>query len=451
MAMSHAGFRRLRVEQSLEVQFDKLDDFFMILLEILGALAPELPRRWRPQRHGGHFSETQRHLPQQPRLPATMGAVAIRASQATMDGAHISVPQVRSTMRILYGVVGEGMGHATRSRVVISHLLQAGHTVHVLVSGRAHDMLSKHFQGVHRVHGWHLVYDDNEVQKRRTAWSNLTELVHDAPMLANAWRQLEDFRPEVVVSDFESWTYAYAQAHHIPVISVDNMQIINRCKHEDALLVDRMAEFLLAKGIVKTKLPGAYHYVVTTFFYPPVRKERTTLVPPILRPEVLAAHASRGDAVVVYSSADGGDALPNLLKQFPNQRFLLYGIRRGLSEVQVDGNLAYQPFSETGFIDHLAAAKAVIAGGGFSLLSEAVYLHKPVLSVPLVGQFEQILNARYLQHLGWGLCRETVTKQDVAELLDRSSALAAAMDSYEQDGNRVLFDTLDGLLQQAVG
>lgn len=42
-------------------------------------------------------------------------------------------------MRILYGVVGEGMGHATRSRVVIEHLLAAGHRLHVVVSGRAFD------------------------------------------------------------------------------------------------------------------------------------------------------------------------------------------------------------------------------------------------------------------------------------------------------------------------
>ncbi|MGH9333683.1 MAG: glycosyltransferase family protein, partial [Vicinamibacteria bacterium] len=34
-------------------------------------------------------------------------------------------------MRILYGVVGEGMGHATRSAVVIEHLLSAGHEVKV--------------------------------------------------------------------------------------------------------------------------------------------------------------------------------------------------------------------------------------------------------------------------------------------------------------------------------
>ena len=39
-------------------------------------------------------------------------------------------------MRILYGVVGEGMGHAMRSGVVLDHLTR-NHQVQVVVSGRA--------------------------------------------------------------------------------------------------------------------------------------------------------------------------------------------------------------------------------------------------------------------------------------------------------------------------
>jgi len=45
-------------------------------------------------------------------------------------------------MRILYGVVGEGMGHAIRSRVVLEELVKK-HDVQVVVSGRAHDYLQK--------------------------------------------------------------------------------------------------------------------------------------------------------------------------------------------------------------------------------------------------------------------------------------------------------------------
>jgi hypothetical protein len=44
-------------------------------------------------------------------------------------------------MRILYGVVGEGMDHATRSRVILEHLLSQGHEQRIVVSGRAHAFL----------------------------------------------------------------------------------------------------------------------------------------------------------------------------------------------------------------------------------------------------------------------------------------------------------------------
>ena len=50
-------------------------------------------------------------------------------------------------MKILYGVVGEGMGHATRSRVVLEHLRAQGHEVLVVVSNRAFEMLRGHFAG----------------------------------------------------------------------------------------------------------------------------------------------------------------------------------------------------------------------------------------------------------------------------------------------------------------
>ncbi|HEY5951068.1 MAG TPA: glycosyltransferase family protein, partial [Kofleriaceae bacterium] len=47
-------------------------------------------------------------------------------------------------MRILYGVVGEGMGHAMRSRVLLEHLVVAEqHDVQIIASGRAVDFLKK--------------------------------------------------------------------------------------------------------------------------------------------------------------------------------------------------------------------------------------------------------------------------------------------------------------------
>ena len=120
----------------------------------------------------------------------------------------------------------------------------------------------------------------------------------------------------------------------------------------------------------------------------------TTLVPPIVRPEVENAKSERGEHLVVYASGD-----PNLLDALRSSGLpcRVYGMRGGPEADQVDGNLEYRPRSGDGFVEDLRTARGVVTGGGFSLLSEAVYLGKPVLSIPLRGQFEQLMNARYLE------------------------------------------------------
>ena len=198
--------------------------------------------------------------------------------------------------------------------------------------------------------------------------------------------------------------------------------------------------------IVKAKIPGAAQYFVTTFFYPPVRKDRTTLVPPILRPEILAAHdnAERGDHVLVYQTGGSHEALLDAMRARPDLEFLVYGMRRDLKQDVVEGNLVFRPFSQQGFVDDLASSRAVIAGGGFSLMGECVYLGKPLLTVPLHGQFEQVMNALWLEKLGYGLYREEADADGIAELLERDGEFALQLQQHKQDGNQELLASLDG-------
>src|SRR4051812_50113572 len=135
-------------------------------------------------------------------------------------------------MKILYGVVGEGMGHAMRSRVMLSHLVAQGHEIEIMASGRATDFLGKHFSGVNRIHGLHMIYEENRVRRGKTLWSNVLSGATCTPKNIAAYFELiKAFRPELTISDFESWTYLYAILHRLPIVSIDNMQIINRGTH----------------------------------------------------------------------------------------------------------------------------------------------------------------------------------------------------------------------------
>ena len=346
-------------------------------------------------------------------------------------------------MRILYGIVGEGMGHATRSRVVLEHLLAAGHVVHVVVSGRAHGFLASKFEGraniaFHDIHGLTLAYEGNALAIGRSILENLGQAPLGLAVNIATWLGF-DFDPQVVISDFESWAFFYGLNHFVPVISIDNMQIINRCSHPEEITRD--TDFQLAKASVKVKLPGAWHYLVTTFFQPPVRKERTTLVPPILRPDILGARREPGEHVVVYQTAAANTELIPLLQSLPFS-FRLYGMGRD----ETLGNVQLKSFSERGFVEDLRTARAVLAGGGFSLMSECVHLRVPLYSVPIEGHYEQILNARYLDSLGYGRHAERFDRDGIFAFLR-----APPTSTYQPRDNGELFRALDGLLDSVGG
>ena len=353
-------------------------------------------------------------------------------------------------MKILYGVVGEGMGHATRSCVVIEHLLAQSHEVHVVVSGRAHGFLTGRFDGrpeisIEEIGGFHLEFEGNKLDLDDTILANLEQ--GPEKLIANIGAylklRLSGWQADAVISDFESFAYLYGLNHMLPVISMDNMQVLNRCDHEiDVTDIDSV-DFKLAKLAVKLKLPGAFHYLVTSFFFPPVNKPRTTLVPPLLRPAVLEARRERGEHVLVYQTSTTNEALIPILQQLP-YTFRLYGMRREAQE----GNVTLRDFSQEGFIEDLRTARAVIAGGGFSLMSEAVYLKVPMLALPIGGQYEQTLNARYLEKLGYGACADELDLQTMARFLEQAETYERALADYPSQDNSLTFRCLDELLQR---
>ena len=350
-------------------------------------------------------------------------------------------------MRILYGVVGEGMGHAIRSRVVIDHLIHdEGHDVQVVVSGRAHDVLEDYFPDVHHIWGLSMAFENAEFKVWRSVLRNLKQAISDG-IDENVLRYFEvtaEFDPQCVISDFESWSYFYGKVHDLPVLCVDNIQMMARCRHPRELLDLHRTDYELAKNFTKGKLLRSDHYYIATFFHPEVRKPRTTLVPPVLRDEILGAHVTDGDHILVYQTSTSCQDLPDILRQLGDTHFIVYGYRRDIDTPVDEGNVRYCPFDETGFMADLASARGVITNGGFTLMSEAVYLHKPVLSIPLASQFEQVLNAYYLEQLGYGYGNDILDAHTIRHFIEQVDEYGANLAGYEQaEGNGVLFQLLD--------
>src|SRR3979411_3105466 len=100
-------------------------------------------------------------------------------------------------MRILYGVVGEGMGHATRSKVVCEHLVRRGHQVKIVVSGRAHAFLSKRFPDVVEIKGLTMRYVDGRMDRDGTLARNVLAAPDIAiSNVARYFDSVKDFEPD---------------------------------------------------------------------------------------------------------------------------------------------------------------------------------------------------------------------------------------------------------------
>ncbi len=354
-----------------------------------------------------------------------------------------------SVMKVLYGVTGEGMGHAMRSRVVLEHLLAAGHQVEIMASGRAATFLGKKFGDVNTIHGLHMILEENRVRPGKTLWSNVLKGALGVPRNIAAYFELiRAFEPEVVISDFESWTYFYGRNHRLPILSIDNMQIIHRCQLPADIIEGNQVSFQLTKAFIKTKLPSCDAYFITSFFRPPMRKPNTYLFNPILRPEILVAKAEPGDHLLIYQSGPNAALQAALTASGLESR--IYGMRPGITEQQREGNLRFLPFSEDVFISDLATCRAVIAGGGFTLMGEAVFLGKPMLALPLERQFEQWLNAKYLEREGYGMFTLTLDDPQVLpRFLERTAEYARALAGYQQKDNREILAAVDEFLHKA--
>lgn len=349
-------------------------------------------------------------------------------------------------MRVLYGVNGEGMGHATRSQVVIESLLDR-HDVHVVASGAAFKYLSGVLPRVSEIMGAKFVMEDGEIRRWATVRRNVHDVGTGAPHSLNNWLgMMRDWKPEVVVTDFEPLAAIYARVTRTPLVAVDNINMLDRCKHDAGIYDGHREDFSIARAVTRSMVPNAANYLVTTFFYPPIAKGQTKLVPSILRKAIVESEPGDGDHLLVYSSGEESALAALRASGMPCR---VYGMRGGPAEGTVDGNLEFKPRSNEGFVEDLRTARAVIAGGGFSLMSEAVYLGKPMLAMPLLGQFEQLMNSRYLEREGFGISTMELTPEILDRFLEGLDGFEERLGGYEQDGNELTLEAVEDHLVAA--
>lgn len=120
--------------------------------------------------------------------------------------------------------------------------------------------------------------------------------------------------------------------------------------------------------------------------------------PPIIKDEILQAEPKDLKHITVYLPSFDKDCLEQAFNKLPAQKFHWF-----LSEVktkQTVKNITYYPVNQKDFNESLINCHGIITGGGFETPSEALYLRKKILSIPILNHYEQECNATALNKLG---------------------------------------------------
>ena len=340
---------------------------------------------------------------------------------------------------IVYGVSGEGSGHSSRSREMITHLQSAGHAVKAVSYDRGYANLKDDFD-VFETEGLHIASLENRVKKVKTFTDNLKRLPEGHKKLQSLRKEIfKKFRPDCVITDFEPMTAYLANHYDLPLITVDNQHRLRYMSYPCPAHLQ--AERKMTKSIIRAMVPRPDVSLVTTFYYGEPQNNRTFFFPPILRQEVLSLQPSSGDHVLVYLTS-GFESFLKRLISFTRESFIVYGAEKEGTHK----NLDYKAFSKEGFLTDLASCKAVMATAGFTLMTESFYLRKPYLALPMQGQFEQEINGFLLARLKYGVNSRRPTSEAIGHFFYRIPDFAENLETYQTQDNSAIKARLTEIL-----
>ena len=275
--------------------------------------------------------------------------------------------------RILYGLCGEGLGHASRSRILINHLKKK-HEIRIVAGGKAFSYLSKEFDYVYEIESPHFVYKGNEAKLFLTIIRMIFQTFVKSPYsYLKVRRIIKKFKPDVLITDAEPISFFASFSSGIKRISIDNPQAL-LYRNYSVKYGEYFSWFALLIA-VKLSILGADKYLIYDFFDEQIEDEKILFLKPLIQDGILKQKPTYGNHIFVYQTSISSEYICNILKNI-DEKFIIYGFDKEL----IDENLTFKKFNDKEFYEDISCAKAIITNGGFTVISEALYIKKPIFS-----------------------------------------------------------------------
>lgn len=310
-------------------------------------------------------------------------------------------------MKILYGIQLTGNGHISRSTTIINKL-KIKHQVDVITSGSGSNLLLPNVK--YKFNGLTLQYTKGKINWIKTILkSKPIRLIKDV--------RLDVSQYDLVISDFEPISAWAAKRCGVKSISICNQMsiVINDSKWN----ISKM----FIKYFAKCDSLIGFDY-----------KDSDNIFQPIC--DIPLDMVKKDNFYLVYLPYINNKDLINILD---GDNFKVYTNQ----DIVSTKNIEFKRINKDEFRLDLLSCKGVITNSGFSTTSEALILNKKLWSIPIVGQYEQEMNAQKL--LEMGVYTNELSKDNLSDWLNNynfikydwvdpiDSIIEKIIDIYEKD------------------
>lgn len=347
---------------------------------------------------------------------------------------------------IFYSVCGEGMGHAVRSSVILEELTKKEnkdkYDIYIFSSDRAYNYLKDKFDNVFEIGGFNTVYENNAVKNKRTLLNAIKATPNNLKeSYGILYKKARELKPNIIISDFENYASILSTIINVPMISIDNIHVITQTMIEYP--PNHRKDMLKAKSVIKSYIMRPKRYILTSFFFPEIKNhEKAIIYPPVIRDKIRNLKTSNDNYIFVYQTSSSNTQLIKTLKEF-DEEFIVYGFNKE----EKDGNLTFRKFNEDKIYNDMSNAKAVLTNGGFTLITEAIYLKKPIYSIPAKGNFEQLLNGFYVDKLCYGEMHKKINITTLKRFLDKLDKYQTNLNKVKNNDNQRIIQELENSIE----
>jgi len=282
-------------------------------------------------------------------------------------------------MRILYAIQGTGNGHITRSVSIINEL-QKKAEVDILVSGIHNEIklplpVAYQFQGLGFVFGKQGGIDYLKTYKRNNIKTLLKEI-----------KSLPVERYNFVISDFEPVSVWAASKARIPTIGISNQASFMHPHIKKPWPITISGLFL--ENYVQCDYNIGLHYESIDQY----------IETPVIRDEIRHGMVSDSGHGLVYLPSYSDEMIFNTLKKVSHLKWMVFS--KHTNGAYQKENISFEPINGALFTEKLLSCHLLISAAGFGSTSEALFLGKKLIVVPMKNQYEQKFNAYTLEKLG---------------------------------------------------